>query len=194
MIFDEVFGNYEADPNSFISSKATVIGQVFIEENVIIAPKASVRADEGTPFRICKGTNIQDEVVIHGLLDQYVEVDGVKYSVYIGSHCSIAHQALIHGPTIIGKKTFIGFRATIHKSAVGRNCFVGIGAIIEGVKILDNRYVPNGAVIDVQKYADELPLVPEEKKHFNREVVDYNKLLVGQYKKRREQMGGRKVE
>lgn len=188
MIFDEVFGNYEADANSFISSKATVIGQVFIEENVIIAPKASVRADEGTPFKICKGTNIQDEVVIHGLLDQYVEIDGVKYSVYIGSHCSIAHQALIHGPTMIGKKTFVGFRATIHKSIIGRHCYVGIGAIIEGVNVSDNRYVPNGAVIDVQKYADELPFVPEDKAHFNKEVVDYNKQLVRQYQIRRKQM------
>jgi len=173
----KAFGKTEVNQESFISEQATVIGQVIIEQNVIIAPGASIRADEGKPFRICKGTNIQDGVVLHGLLDKYVEVDDEKYSIHIGSHCSIAHQALIHGPTAIGKKTFIGFRAIIHSSTIGRNCFVGHGVIIEGVKIADNKYVPNGFVIDLQGLADKLPSIPEERKHFNKEVVDYNKQL-----------------
>lgn len=186
MFNDECFGNQEISQPSFISRKATLIGRVIVEENVMISPNASIRADEGSPFKICKGTNIQDEVVMHGLLGKFVEVEGEKYSIYICSHCSIAHGALIHGPTKISKKTFIGFRAIIHNSQIGRNCFIGHGTIIEGVVIPDGRYVANGRIIDHQRAADELPSVPESKKEFNKEVVDYNKALVQRYLTRRE--------
>lgn len=192
--------------SSYVSSRAEVVGEVFIEENVIIAPGASIRADEGSPFRIRKGTNIQDDVVLHGLLGQFVEVNGEKYSIFIDSHCSIAHKALIHGPTAIGKKTFVGFRATVHKSSVGAHCFlginavvcdakigdrchIGIGAIVKGVTIATGRFVADGSHIASQHEADILPAVwdslREEDDRFNQEVVDYNKQLAARYRERR---------
>lgn len=186
---DSIFGTPEFDPEEcFVSSKATVIGKVIIEKDVMVAPGACLRADEGAPFKICKGTNIQDGVFVHGLLEKYVKGDdGEKYSVYIGSHCSIAHGALIHGPTKIGKKTFVGFKATVHNSTVGRNCYIGIGAIVNGVHIADNRFIHDGAVINCQEVADGLPLVPDDKKHFNKDVVDYNKgVLCRRYQLRRQ--------
>jgi len=119
---------------------------------------------------------------MHGLLNQFVYVDDKPYSIYIGSHCSIAHNALIHGPSKISKKTFIGFHAVIHKSIIGRNCFIGHKAVIEGVTLPDNCYVPSGLVIDSEALVATLPKMPVEKKVFNKEVVDYNKLLVQHYK------------
>ncbi len=130
-MIDDIFGTPVIHPEAFISSKATIVGDVTIEKNVIVAPSASIRADEGAPFFIGKGTNIQDHVNLHGLLNRYVQVDNKQYSIYIGTHCSIAHGALIHGPTKIGKKTFIGFKVTVHNSIVGRNCFIKTGADVE---------------------------------------------------------------
>jgi carbonic anhydrase len=197
------FGNSKYDKKSFVSDRATVIGKVIIEENVIVAPGCSLRADEGTPFKICKGTNIQDNVIFHGLLNQFVEADGEKYSIFVDSHCSVAHRATIHGPAKIGKKTFAGFNVIIHGSTIGRNCFIdfratiknstigdychiGIGSIISGVKIGNNKYVKDGSVLIHQEDADILPNVPDAQKHkddeFNKEVVDYNKILCKKYK------------
>lgn len=181
----KAFGLPTIHVDAFISERASVIGDVVIEEEVIVAPLVCIRADEGTPFKICRGTNIQDLVIMHGLLGRYVMIDGKKYSIHIGSHCSIAHRALIHGPTDIGNKTFIGFNATIHNSVIGRECYIGHGAIVEGVVIGDGRYVRNGMVVDSQEIADVLPFVPSSKKDFNKEVVDYNKLLRGRYDEHR---------
>ncbi len=185
MFNDKIFGNQIIDPASYVSSKATLIGAIIIEKDVIIAPGACLRADEGTPFKICKGTNIQDGVKMHGLLDRFVEVEGKQYSIYIGSHCSIAHAALIHGPSKIGKKTFVGFRTTIHNSVVGRNCYIGFHVVINGVNVADNRYVPDGMIVNCQEIADSLQAITAEAKHFNKEVVDYNKKLITLYQDRR---------
>ncbi len=184
---DKIFGNPDFNPDCcFISSRSAVIGKVIIEDNVIIAPGASIRADEGSPFRIGQCTNIQDEVIVHGLLDKYVTENGKKYSVFIGKFCSIAHGAIIHGPTKIGDKTFVGFRTIIHNSIVGKNCFIAHGAIVDSVKIADNRFVKDGMVVDSQEIADKLPKVPRAKAEFNKEVVEYNKKLCQLYKERRQ--------
>jgi sulfate permease, SulP family len=206
---DTIFGNPVIDPNAFISSRAQIIGDVVIERNVIIKAGAAVDADEGSPFRICKGTNMQEQVLLHGLLGKQFEVDGESYSIYIGSHCSIAHRALIHGPAIIQKKSFVGFDAIVHNSKIGRNCFIdfqavvknsqlgdfchiGVGAKVVGVVIQDRRWVGNGMVIDNQDAADLLPIVlpkiAHEDAEFNKEVVEFNKQLVALYKARRRQI------
>lgn len=185
-IFDDtIFGNPEIHQDSFISSRSAVIGRVIIEKDVIVAPGCSIRADEGSPFMICKGTNVQDGVTFHGLHEKFVEVDGKKYSIHIGSHCSIAHNALVHGPTKIGKKTFIGPKVEIWASEIGVHCHVGHGASVIGVKIGNNKFVPNGIIIDSQEAADQLAAVTPSQQEFNKEVVDYNKSLVVHYKERR---------
>lgn len=184
---DEIFGNPHIDKEDFISSKATIIGDVILEENVIVCPNVSLRADEGTPFRIRYGTNIQDGVIFHGLKDRFVtDEEGNKYSIYIGSHSTIAHGAIIHGPTMIGKHSFVGFGAIIHNAVIGRNCHIGFGAIVRGVTIADFRYVEDGKVVNKQEIADALPAATEHHQEFNAEVVDFNKTLVQKYKKRRE--------
>lgn len=169
--------------SAYVNSSAVVIGDVTIEAECLISPQVSIRADEGTPFLICKGTNIQDGVNIHGLFNRFVEVNGVQYSVYIGSHCSIAHNALVHGPTKIDKKTFVGFRATVHESVVGRNCFIDKHALVDGVTLPDYTYVPKGAIIDSQEAVERLFKVKDKHGNFNKEVVDFNKDIILHYKK-----------
>lgn len=184
---DDFFGNPEYDNlKCYVSRSARITGAVEIGDDVIVCPNVVLRADEGTPFKIGRGTNIQDGVIMHGLHKRYVTDDaGRKYSVLIGSHCTIAHGAIIHGPIKTGNKTFIGFRAIVHESEIGRNCHIGHGAIIEGVTIQDGRYVRSGSVIDTQELADNLPKVEEKHKEFNRHVVDLNKELRAIYHERR---------
>jgi carbonic anhydrase/acetyltransferase-like protein (isoleucine patch superfamily) len=128
---DYIFGTPIISPKAFVFNDESVIGDVVIEHDVIVAPGASIRADECGPFYIGKGTNVQDGVIFHGLLNKYIEVGEEQFSIWIGSHCSIAHRALIHGPSMIGKKTFIGFDAIVHASVIGRNCFIDFKAVVK---------------------------------------------------------------
>ncbi|HAR99736.1 MAG: hypothetical protein US57_C0011G0014 [Candidatus Moranbacteria bacterium GW2011_GWC2_37_73] len=184
---DEFFGNPEYDDEKcYVSRTARITGKVILEHDVIVCPHVSIRADEGSPFKICKGTSIQDSVILHGLHGRFVEDEkGIGYSILIGSHCTVAHRATVHGPTKIGKKTFVGFHAIVHSSEVGRNCYIGSGAIIENVIIADERFVRSGMVVDCQSIADSLPMVNEKQKEFNKAVVDHNKELVKIYHERR---------
>lgn len=170
-------------PEAHVDRTANVVGDVTIEAECYVAPKVSIRADEGTPFYIGSGTNIQDGVILHGLKDQTVEVDGRRYSIYIGSHCSITHGALVHGPSRIGDDTFLGFRSTVHKSTIGRGCHIGFHALVKSVTLPDDTYVPDGSIINSQDKVAGLPKVVEHQQEFNQEVVEFNKTLVDSYKK-----------
>lgn len=181
MFDDRVFGNPEIDRKSFVSRRAEIIGRVIIERHVIIAPKVSLRADEGAPFRVCEGSNVQDGVIFHGLLDEFVTVDGQDYSIWVGPECSIGHGALIHGPALIGSRTFVGFKAVVHAARIGQGCHLGIGSIVSGVVVDHGRAVPDGGVITTQEQADALPCPSPEKAAFNEKVVAYNRKLVRKY-------------
>ena len=107
----------QIDETAYVHSFSNVIGNVHISSNVLIAPGTSIRADEGTPFHIGAGTNVQDGVVIHGLEQgRVIGDDGKQYSVWVGKNTSITHMALIHGPAYVGDDCFIGFRSTVESA------------------------------------------------------------------------------
>lgn len=170
-------------PTAFVHPQASVIGQVVLGDNVHIAAGSSVRADEGTPFFIGANSNIQDGVVIHALKQRHVLVAGEKWAIYVGRNVSMAHDALVHGPSYVGDDTFIGFKAVVHDSVLGSGCSVGIGAIVVGVQVPDGRHVPAGAVVDTQARADALPLATDAHRHFNEDVVDVNRGLAAAYRR-----------
>jgi SulP family sulfate permease len=167
--------------SSFVHPDATVIGYVVLGENVHVAADCSIRADEGTPFFIGSNSNVQDGVVMHALKEKWVTVGGEQWAVFVGQNVSMAHQALIHGPSYVGDDSFIGFKAVVHDSVVGANCYVGIGATVLGVEVPDGRYVPHGAIIDTQEKANALPPVTEAHRHFNEDVVEVNRGLAAAY-------------
>ncbi|MDJ0597397.1 MAG: ribulose bisphosphate carboxylase small subunit [Crocosphaera sp.] len=168
--------------SAFVHSFSNLIGDVQVEANVLIAPGTSIRADEGTPFYIGEGTNIQDGVVIHGLeKGRVVGDDGQEYSVWIGEQACITHMALIHGPAYIGDDCFIGFRSTIFNARVGQGCIVMMHALIQDVEIPPGKYVPSGAVITNQQQADRLPEVTDSDRHFAHHVVQVNEALRAGY-------------
>ena len=163
---------------AYVHSFSNIIGNVQIGANVMVAPGTSIRADEGGPFYISEGTNIQDGVVIHGLEEgRVIGDDQQNYSVWIGKNTSITHMSLIHGPAYIGDDCFIGFRSTVFNARIGNGCIVMMHALVQDVEIPPGKYVPSGAVINSQQQADRLPDVQEEDRQFALHVVACNEAL-----------------
>ncbi|MEG4517847.1 MULTISPECIES: ribulose bisphosphate carboxylase small subunit [unclassified Microcoleus] len=163
---------------AFVHSFSNIIGDVHIGSNVMIAPGTSIRADEGTPFYIGEGSNIQDGVVIHGLEKGRVTGDdGNSYSVWVGKNTSLTHMSLIHGPAYVGEGCFIGFRSTVFNARVGNGCIVMMHVLIKDVEIPPGKYVPSGAIITNQKQADRLPDVQDSDVQFATHVIGINDAL-----------------
>ncbi len=170
------------DKRSFISPFSSVICDVVIRKNVYVAPNVSIRADEGTPFYIGSNTNLQDGVILHGLLNKLISVGGKGYSIFISKEVTIAHGALVHGPCYIGNKVFVGFKSIVYNAIVQSGVFISNNAVVtNGVHIPKNRFVPPGANIDTQEKADALSKVPADSKEFAREVQRVNQEFPASY-------------
>lgn len=168
-------------PSAYVHPAATIIGWVELGREVNVAADTSVRADEGAPFYIGDRSNIQDGVVLHALKEKWVRVDGRQWAIYIGADCSLAHQALVHGPSMIGDHTFVGFKAIVHDSIIGAGCFIGHNALVVGVEIPPGKRVPSGWVVDSPEKVKQLPPVEDAHAHFNEDVVQVNRGLVMAY-------------
>jgi carbon dioxide concentrating mechanism protein CcmM len=169
-------------PTSFVGPFSTIIGDVTIRNNVFIAPNVSIRADEGTPFYIGANTNIQDGVILHGLKDGRIIVDGKKFSIFIGNNVSCAHGAIIHGPCKLEDNVFVGFDSIILNAVIGEGSYVSSTAFVTGgIKIAPNRFVPPGVIIDTQAKADSLGRVPTNEIEFAQEVQHINQEFPSAY-------------
>ncbi|SOC06437.1 carbon dioxide concentrating mechanism protein CcmM [Ureibacillus xyleni] len=167
---------------AFISQFSSVIGDVTISNNVFVAPNVSIRADEGTPFYIGSNTNLQDGVILHGLLNRKISLGNKKYSIFIGNEVSVAHGALVHGPCYIGDKVFVGFNAIVYNAIVGEGSFISTNAVVtNGVRIAPNRFVPPGANIDSQEKADALSPIPGDSEEFAAQVQRVNQEFPASY-------------
>ena len=180
------------DPSSYVHPLAAVIGNVILGKNIMVAPTASVRGDEGQPIYVGDYSNVQDGVVIHALETEVdgkpveknlYEVRGKKYAVYVGRKVSLAHQVQIHGPAVVMDDTFVGMKVLVFKSFVGKNCVIEPGVILMGVKVADGRYAPVGSVIKTQLEADMLPTITADypMKDMNNGVLHVNKALAKGY-------------
>lgn len=180
------------DRDDFIHPLASVIGDVEFGGDVFVAPGASIRADEGTPIHVGRGSNVQDGVVIHALEtfedgrvieENLVTVAGARYAVYIGEDVSLAHQCQVHGPAVVGDHTFVGMQSLVFRAEVGKNCVLEPRALVMGVKIPAGRYVAAGRVVRDQKEADALPPIDEKYPfaHINEGVLHVNHVLAVEY-------------
>ncbi len=172
----------QVDKTAYIHAFSNVIGDVRIGSNVLVAPGTFIRADEGGPFSIGTSTNIQDGVIVHGLEQgRVLGDDGKEYSVWVGSHASITHMALIHGPAYVGDNCFIGFRSTVFNARIGKGCIVMMHVLIQDVEIPPGKFVPSGAVITSQQQADRLPDVKPADIEFASHMVGINQSLRSGY-------------
>lgn len=193
----------EVDPTAYVHPLASVIGRVHIGQRVMVSPCASIRGDEGSPIFIGDGANVQDCCVVHALetteggrevSQNLYTVNGKKYAVFIGKNVSMAHQAQVHGPAVVGHDTFVGMQALVFKAVVGSGCVIEPGAKVVGVNIPDERYVPMGTILNQQSEADNLPRITESYafRKLNEGVVHVNVQLADGYngKVPRELSGG----
>ena len=180
------------DSTAYVHPLAAVIGNVSIGRNVMVAPTACIRGDEGQPLFVGDDANVQDGVVLHALETEehgkpveknLCEVEGHRYAVYVGKRVSLAHQAQIHGPSAVLDDTFVGMKVLIFRARVGKGCVVEPGAIVMGVSVPDGRYVPAGMVLRSQKDADDLPAITDDypMKNLNKGVVHVNTALAKGY-------------
>ncbi len=167
---------------------AAVTGSVELGHQVFVAPCASVRADEGQNIHIGDQSNVQDGVVVHGLethesghdiAENQVEIDGKRYSVYIGQQVSLAHQSQVHGPAKVGDHVFVGMQSLVFRAEIGDRVVIEPGAKIIGVKIPSGRYVPALTAITSQAAADALPFITPDYQlgRLNDKIVHVNTQL-----------------
>ncbi len=165
------------DDSAFIHPFAVVIGDCFIGKDVLMAPTAVCRADEGVPIHIGDYSNMQDGVILHAIdaVKDGVNNDNKRfsqngerllgndtrfdqgYTIYISGNVSLAHDSIVHGPVWIGNNTIVGVKSAVLDSKIGNNVVIRLGSIVMGVEIPDNTLVPVGSIITNQTQVADLP-------------------------------------
>jgi carbonic anhydrase/acetyltransferase-like protein (isoleucine patch superfamily) len=159
---------------AWISETAVIVGDVTIEDDVFIAQNAVIRADElDSSIVIGKGSNVQDNVVIHVL-------SGSKVS--IGRATSLAHGCIVHGPCLIGEGCFVGFGAVVFDCNIGNDAVILHNSTIRRVMIPSGKVVPDGTTITEQEDAGNLENITPDLIEFKVSVVKANMELMDGYR------------
>lgn len=110
--------------SAFVAESAEIAGEVYAEDDSSFWFHVSVRGDLA-PVYIGKGSNIQDNTVLHVADDL---------------------------PVKIGDNVTIGHNAIIHACSIGDNCLIGMGAIVlDGAEIGEESIVGAGALVTQHK-------------------------------------------
>lgn len=133
---EEMHGREEDMPKlhekSFIADGVIVLGDVTVEEDCGIWYHATIRGDRA-PVRIGKGSNIQDNCVIH---------EDASHPVTIGENVTVGHGAIVHGCTI-EDNSLIGMGAILlNGSHIGKNCIIGAGTLVT-----QNTVIPDNSLV-----------------------------------------------
>lgn len=133
----------------FVAESATLCGDVTLGEECSVWFGAVLRA-ELAPINLGKGSNVQDNSVIHTDLD---------FPVKVGDGVTIGHAAVIHGATV-GSNCLIGMRSTLlNGSRIGDNCVVAAGSLIT-----QNAEIPEGTLVIGSPAVAKRKLTKEEVK------------------------------
>ena len=131
----------------FVAETATVMGSVFLGNNVNVWWGAVLRGDNNT-ITIGDDTNIQDGAVLHNEVDE---------ALTIGRGVTVGHQAMLHGCEI-GDNTLIGINAVVlNKVKIGKNCLIGANALIT-----EGKEIPDGSMVMGSPGKVVRALTPEE--------------------------------
>ncbi len=112
-------------PSVFLAENVVIIGDVVLGEDSSVWYGTVIRGDVNY-IRIGKGTNIQDNSVVHVTHDTH--------------------------PTIIGDYVTVGHRVVLHGCKIGNHVLIGMGAVVmDGVEIEDYVLVGAGALLTPNK-------------------------------------------
>ncbi|GAB4386695.1 gamma carbonic anhydrase family protein [Albidovulum sp.] len=116
----------------WIAPGCHVIGRVVLEDETGIWFGSVLRGDN-EPIRVGRGSNIQDNCVLH---------TDMGFPLTIGADCTIGHKAMLHGCTI-GDGSLIGMGAIVLNGArIGRGCLIGAGALVT-----EGKEIPDGSLV-----------------------------------------------
>ena len=147
----------EQKKNVYIAPGAEVVGDVVLEEDVSIWYNAVLRGDSGT-IRVGRGTNIQDNCVVHE-------------ETTIGEYCTVGHGAIVHGCKI-GSNTMVGMGAIVLTGAViGENCLIGAGALVTG-----KMNAPDGSLILGNPATVVKPVTEAQMEEIRKDAQNYIRL------------------
>ncbi len=111
---------------------AVVLGDVTLGDQASVWYNAVLRGDINR-IVVGKGTNIQDNAVVH-LADDY--------PCLLGDYVTVGHSAIVHACTI-GNEVLIGMGAVVLDGAVvGEQCLIGAKALITG-----GTQIPAGSLV-----------------------------------------------
>ena len=115
-------------PTAFIAPTAVLIGDVTVEAGASIWFGAVLRGDNSS-IHIGKGSNVQDNCVIHC-------ADALP--TIVGENVTVGHMAMLEG-CVIGDGSLVGMGAIVlQRAKVGANALVAAGAVVsEGMEIPD---------------------------------------------------------
>ncbi len=134
--------------DTFVHPEAVVIGDVELGEGCYIGASAVLRADNGK-IVVGDGTNIQDGAIIHA------EPGTVAN---IGKGNLIGHNAMLHGPLIMGEDIMIGISSTVLMGCeIGDGAIIAAGALIKNKsKIPPKRMMAGVPAVEVREVSDEV--------------------------------------
>lgn len=159
---------------AWISETAVIVGNVTIEDDVFVAPNAVIRADEsGSSIVVGKGSNVQDNVVIHALSNS---------EVAIGSATSLAHGCIVHGPCQIGEGCFIGFGTVVFDCEIGDETLILHNSTVRDVTIPSGKVVPDGTTITQQNDLKKVEDITSDLVKFKESVINANMKLLDGYR------------
>jgi carbonic anhydrase/acetyltransferase-like protein (isoleucine patch superfamily) len=143
---------------AYVAPSAQVVGRVELAADVSVWFGAVLRA-EAADLRIGRGSNVQDNAVLH--------VDpGIPLTV--GEDVTVGHQAMLHGCTV-GDGTLIGIQAVVLNHArIGRDCVVGAGSVVTEGKEFPDRTLILGSPAKVVR-----ELTPEQVTAFRAAALSY---------------------
>jgi carbonic anhydrase/acetyltransferase-like protein (isoleucine patch superfamily) len=159
----------------FVDRSAAIIGDVTIGDGVLIAPNASIRADEpGSRIVIGAGCNVQDNAVLHAVSGSVLNV---------GRGTTLAHGCIVHGPCTIGEGCFIGFGSVVFQSTLSDGCVVLHRAVVNRVTVPSARLIASGTVIEGRLERRHHSKVTPEVERFVESVREVNLELVATHRR-----------
>ena len=132
-------------PTAWVAPGAFLRGDVTLGEKVSIWYNDVLRADQ-EKIVIGKGSNVQDNCVIHG---------DPGHDVIVGENVTVGHGAILHGCTI-EDQCLIGMNAVVlDNTVIGAGSIVGAGAVVGSGQTIPPRSLVLGVPAKVKKTLTE---------------------------------------
>ncbi len=141
-----------------VSTKAQIIGKVFLGEHVSVG-NSKIFAEGEHIISISKDTTIKDKILIcakDGIFHFHENEIKFPKDIYIGNKVFISSEVSIFGPCIVCDNSFIGYGSTLINTNVGKNCVIEEGVTLKNVSIPEETYIPKKSVIDSKEKLNQI--------------------------------------